>query len=647
MPTGVFASYIPWVLYFIIAGSSNVSFELAVVVAFIAELIFGFHYLSKKFILDWCTLIYFGLLSILFFTPLRAFLEAHTYLLSNIVLALIMWVSIVIRIPFSIQYAKEDTPEMVWGTPLFRKINYYISTVWALALTLMVIVTYLQLYQGLISTTISIVIQILALVSALRFTQQFPDWYQGFLFRKYSAKREDLTKNFYLQGNYAPIRAEIDCVDLEVIGVIPEELHGVYLRNGPNPAFDPISYTYPVDGDGMIHAVYLLHGKASYRNKFVETKGYLAEKRVGYALYGGVARPIPVDPKLIGKDGDPGPVKNGAFIHVLAHGNQIMAMSEASPAYEITRDLKTVGEWVPSNAEAPFPVNAHTRLDPDTRDLYVFTYDFQPPFLKYSVINKFGQLIKERPIAKADSSMNHDFVLTKNYLIFFDGPAIFDLKGLASGDNLLQWRPERKMQIRIIHRKTDQMTVIEEDAYFVFHFANGFEEDDQIIIDYIRHESLSLGVALETKRPPQLYRATIDLFNKTIDHKLLLNYTAEFPRINEDYISKKYRYIYLPCKQLTESKKPFNRLIKFDLFENNFKQHDFSETAEIGEPIFIAKKDSDIEDEGYVAFFAYILAENRSEFILLNAQAIEAEPIARIKLPSRVPHGLHGMWLAE
>src|SRR5262245_28181064 len=62
----------------------------------------------------------------------------------------------------------------------------------------------------------------------------------------------------HLSGNFAPVGPELDTGDLPVIaGRIPPELSGAYMRNGPNPLFKPISYTYPMDGDGMIHAVYL------------------------------------------------------------------------------------------------------------------------------------------------------------------------------------------------------------------------------------------------------------------------------------------------------------------------------------------------------------------------------------------------------
>ena len=46
-------------------------------------------------------------------------------------------------------------------------------------------------------------------------------------------------ENYYLQGNYAPIKEIISEDKLEIVGSIPKELSGLYLRNGPNPMGSP------------------------------------------------------------------------------------------------------------------------------------------------------------------------------------------------------------------------------------------------------------------------------------------------------------------------------------------------------------------------------------------------------------------------
>ncbi|MFI9115201.1 carotenoid oxygenase family protein [Streptomyces venezuelae] len=82
--------------------------------------------------------------------------------------------------------------------------------------------------------------------------------------------RLDPTRVPHLLGTFAPVTEEVDIAELEVTGEIPAWLDGLYLRNGPNPRFTPIgSYLYPIDGDGMLHGVWLSEGRARYRNRFV------------------------------------------------------------------------------------------------------------------------------------------------------------------------------------------------------------------------------------------------------------------------------------------------------------------------------------------------------------------------------------------
>src|ERR1044072_7524893 len=89
----------------------------------------------------------------------------------------------------------------------------------------------------------------------------------------------------FLEAGFAPVHDELDVKDLIVRGEVPRQIAGAYLRNGPNPAYPPISYTYPFDGEGMVHAVTFVDGKASYRNRFVMTAGLRADRRAGRTIY--------------------------------------------------------------------------------------------------------------------------------------------------------------------------------------------------------------------------------------------------------------------------------------------------------------------------------------------------------------------------
>ena len=62
------------------------------------------------------------------------------------------------------------------------------------------------------------------------------------------------SENPALNGPNAPVHDEIVAHDLPVIGELPKDLNGVYVRNGPNPYFDPVWRYHAYDGDGMLHA---------------------------------------------------------------------------------------------------------------------------------------------------------------------------------------------------------------------------------------------------------------------------------------------------------------------------------------------------------------------------------------------------------
>lgn len=67
-----------------------------------------------------------------------------------------------------------------------------------------------------------------------------------------------VTGNKYLEGPYAPIPGDVTALDLEVVGELPQELEGRYMRNGPNPIslVDPATYHW-FTGAAMVHGVRL------------------------------------------------------------------------------------------------------------------------------------------------------------------------------------------------------------------------------------------------------------------------------------------------------------------------------------------------------------------------------------------------------
>ncbi|MEO6626972.1 MAG: carotenoid oxygenase family protein, partial [Aquihabitans sp.] len=125
-----------------------------------------------------------------------------------------------------------------------------------------------------------------------------------------------------LEGNMFPVGEEVDVADLAITGVLPVGLRGSFVRNGPNPLFQPLGRYHMFDGDGMLHGITLDGGRASYRNRWIRSKGLSAEVELGRAVYPGLSDVMNFpDASLVG---DAGPVKNPANTHVVRHAGRYL-----------------------------------------------------------------------------------------------------------------------------------------------------------------------------------------------------------------------------------------------------------------------------------------------------------------------------------
>ncbi|WP_275463824.1 hypothetical protein [Streptomyces noursei] len=169
-------SFIPWLVF---AGVSTAGWQwgaLAGLVASVALLIAdraaGLDLESR--LLEYGTIVFFtGLTAVAFARP-DSGVEAYSSALSVGWLALIAWVSLAVRRPFTMAIARRMAPPEVWRTPLFRRINVAITAAWALSFTLSAAVQVVIAAYGF-GAALSVLVQIAGFVLPLRFTAAYPD----------------------------------------------------------------------------------------------------------------------------------------------------------------------------------------------------------------------------------------------------------------------------------------------------------------------------------------------------------------------------------------------------------------------------------------------------------------------------------------
>jgi carotenoid cleavage dioxygenase len=136
-------SFIPWIFFGIF--SSSIFFGSLGALALM--ILLNFEKLKKGFILPWGSIILFA------FLPLNALLHLiplssiGTYRLINSTLALIAVFSLLIKRPFTIQYARLETDPSQWHEPLFLKVNYILTSIWATLMIIMAIPSFLFTYE--------------------------------------------------------------------------------------------------------------------------------------------------------------------------------------------------------------------------------------------------------------------------------------------------------------------------------------------------------------------------------------------------------------------------------------------------------------------------------------------------------------------
>jgi carotenoid cleavage dioxygenase len=174
---------------------------------------------------------------------------------------------------------------------------------------------------------------------------------------------------------------------------------------------------------------------------------------------------------------------------------------------------------------------------------------------------------------------------------------------------------------------------------------NAYEtETGDVVLDVCRYDRMFDGNyngPFSNNTELTLDRWTINPGTRAVQVDRIDDRAQEFPRCHPDRNGKTYRYGY----SVTVEGGAFPRILKHDLQTGQAVTHDLGAGRSSGEALFVPKAGAKREDEGYLMAWVYDPAADVSEFVVLDAEAMEQ--IASVKLPVRVPYGFHGSWIAD
>jgi len=428
---------------------------------------------------------------------------------------------------------------------------------------------------------------------------------------------------FFRRDNFAPVADERTEFDLQVDGAIPAELNGWYLRNGPNPRQAGAHW---FTGDGMIHGIRLEGGSAKwYRNRWVRTDSFVEDFPLNNA------------------DGTRNLRSSIANTHVVNHAGRTLALVESSLPYEISNDLETLGAY-DFGGKLVDSMTAHPKICPTTGELHFFGYgNLFTPHVTYHRADASGELTINRPLDVPGLTMMHDFALTSEHVVFMDLPIVFNRDIAAKGDGDMPYRWDDNYGARLgVLRRDDPFGSVrwfEIGPCYVFHVANAYGLDDRIVLQAVRYPELWRDTGgFDTDGV--LWTWTIDLRTGTVSERQLDDRAVEFPRIDD-------RLATLPARYAVSVGQ--GRLVRYDLNDGSAAEHAFG-TAENpggpGEAVFVPGSGPADESSGWYVGYVYDPARDESDLVIIDASDFAGEPVARIKLPQRVPYGFHGNWVS-
>jgi carotenoid cleavage dioxygenase len=444
---------------------------------------------------------------------------------------------------------------------------------------------------------------------------------------------DDPTKPWWLRKDFAPV-AESEAHDLKIVGALPPELSGLYLRNGPNPM--GADSTHWFTGDGMVHGIRLAKGKAPwYRARYVKTE----------ALGTGNGK------------GPPTLTRHQANTSVVAHRDRLLCLEEIGVPYRISKDdLSTLGPY-DFAGKLQTAMTAHPKLDAATGELLFFGYGLFEPIITFHRVDASGQLVNSEKIALKKAVMMHDFQITASHVVFMDLPIVFDLDlAVAGGGFPFRWAPENGARIGVMPRagKAAEVKWLDIDPCFVFHTWNAFHDPQSpniIHMDCVRYPKMWEKGASDFSAAGAPHRFSVDLGAGKVTVTQLDDRAAEFPRINPARQGLSYRFGY----GLASTRKPeidgssptFDTVVKYDRQTGMRQARTLAASQELDEAMFVAHPAAKNEDDGWLLAYVFDHSDNRSQLWVLDASNLAAAPVARVLLPRRVPHGFHGEFLRD
>jgi hypothetical protein len=168
-------TFAPWLSFLIIARDSLFRLKLGLVVALVLSVVMGITRLHRGVIL-WAGLLFFTYATVAVALLNNMWTAQHMGMMANGALAVSTWITIAIKKPFTLDYARDHTDPSLWDNPLFIRTNVIIASVWGLIFSTSTILAWGKMEHFILSELGYEVLTYTLLIGTVAFTTWYPNY---------------------------------------------------------------------------------------------------------------------------------------------------------------------------------------------------------------------------------------------------------------------------------------------------------------------------------------------------------------------------------------------------------------------------------------------------------------------------------------
>ncbi|KAB5513407.1 carotenoid oxygenase [Coniochaeta sp. 2T2.1] len=495
------------------------------------------------------------------------------------------------------------------------------------------------------------------------------------------APKTKFPQTLFFQGPLKPARFEGDVVDVETSGHIPKEINGTFYRVHPDPQFPPVfEEDSNFSGDGSVSAFRFHNGHVDFKQRYVQTDRFLAERKSRKTLFGKYRNPF-TDNEMV-----KGIIRTVSNTNVYFWRGTLLASKEDGPPFAMDpATLETIGRYDFEGQMTAPCFTAHPKIDPETGEMVAFAYeaggdghDASCDIVVWTFDPVTGKKTEEAWYKAPFCGMIHDAALTKNYLILPMTPIIADYERLKKGGNHWAWDPTKDQYYGIVPRrggKPEDIVWLRADNGFHGHVANAYErEDGHIVCDltvadgnvFFWWPQDTAGDDEPRTQQPSPHNLISDTFRWVFDPKSptdtrvtpskLYGTSGEFSRIDDRFVTKRYDHFW---QLQTDPSRPYdmarcgppagglwNVMGHYNWATGEKDEYWAGPTSTFQEPVFVPKAGGG-EGEGYLLALMNHLDVQRNDVLIFDALELAKGPVGALHLPVRLRMGLHGNFVGQ